>query len=443
MKKKLYQRMTLITVIVIIATMAITTGIFHNLFKTQVMEDLKTHVHILKTTEAILEYVEEDFDPQINNLRITVIGTDGIVQYDSNADIGNMENHGDRPEIRDAKNYGSGEAVRKSGTLDKNTYYYAERLSNGQILRVAKEAGSIWQFLHRILGAMIIELVVVIALCIIIARMLARQIVKPIEQMAQNLDVEQKQPIDTYKEIQPFIDKIYSQHEDLKKSTKIRQDFTANVSHELKTPLASISGYAELIETGMAKDNDIQHFAGEIYKSSQRLLALINDIIELSHLDVMDNELEKQMIWLDEMAAGCVEMLKMNAKKHEINIHTDILEKCSIMANADMMKEVIYNLCDNAIRYNKPNGSVWVSVYRERDKIILSVRDDGIGIPKEDRDRVFERFYRVDKARSKKTGGTGLGLAIVKHIAEQHNAEIVLDSELGKGTTISIKFIHK
>lgn len=439
MKKKLYTRMTIISIIVMLATMIVTVGIFYNLFREQIIEDLKTHVHILKSTEAVLDYIEEDFDPKIDNLRITVIDSAGNVQYDSNADIGSMDNHGSRPEVHDALINGEGKSVRKSNTLDKNTYYYAECLDDGQIIRVAKEAGNLWQFCIKILPVLIVELVLAVAICIVAARFLARRLVKPIELLAQNLDSDVT--METYEEMKPFLDKIHSQHKALKKSTNMRQEFTANVSHELKTPLASISGYAELIETGMAKEEDIQHFASEIHKNSIRLLALINDIIELSHLDVMDHEMSTQPVSLNEEVVNCVDMLQMHAEKHQISIMTDRIEKdCIIDANQEMIKEVVYNLCDNAIRYNKPEGHVWVSVFREHGKTVLQVKDDGIGIPEEEQKRIFERFYRVDKARSKKTGGTGLGLAIVKHISEQHNAEITIDSKVEQGTTISLIF---
>lgn len=406
------------------------------------MEDLKTHIHILKSTGDVCGYLENEYNPQNDDLRITIIGSDGTVKYDSSADINIMNNHSGRPEVIEVGDKGYGEDIRKSDTLDKNTFYYAEKLENGQVLRVAKEVGSMWQFYIRILPILVAELLLAVIACMFAARFLAKRLVQPIELMAQNLDNDDT--MKTYEEIQPFIDKIHSQHKALKKSTQIRQDFTANVSHELKTPLASISGYAELIETGMAKEKDIKHFAGEIHKSSIRLLSLINDIIELSELDVMDNKMEMHPISLSEEVISCVDRLKMNAEKHNISIATDLLENnCIIMANQEMLQEILYNLCDNAIRYNKDGGHVWVSVFRQGEKAFLQVRDDGIGIPEEDQDRIFERFYRVDKARSKKTGGTGLGLAIVKHIAEQHNAEIKIDSKINVGTTISVIFIHK
>lgn len=442
MKKKLYIRMTIVSAAMMFLTMIITVVTFYNVFSEQVMEDLKTDVHILNTTEAVLQYVEQDFDPKISNLRITVIDKNGKVQYDSNADIGNMDNHVNRPEIREALKYGTGKKIRKSDTFSKNTYYYAERLNNGKILRVAKEVGSIWQFFKHILPILIVELLLAVAICILVARMLARRLVEPIELLAKNIDDDEITA--TYEEIKPFLDKIHSQHKALKKSANMRQDFTANVSHELKTPLASISGYAELIENGMAKEEDVRRFAGEIHKSSIRLLSLINDIIELSELDVMDSEMATTTVSLAEEAENCVEMLQMNAKKHgvDIVIHKN-QERGIIEANRDMIQEIIYNLCDNAIRYNQDGGHVIVSVFRKEDKIVLQVQDDGIGIPKKEQERIFERFYRVYKARSKKTGGTGLGLAIVKHIAEQHEAEIEIDSVVGKGTSISILFQKK
>ena len=219
----------------------------------------------------------------------------------------------------------------------------------------------------------------------------------------------------------------------------MRQEFTANVSHELKTPLTSISGYSELIENGIATGDDVQRFAKEIHKSSNRLLTLINDIIRLSELDVTTEDIMEELD-ISEMAANSVEMLQMAAEKHQVRISFSG-EKQLVMANRQMMDELIYNLCDNAIRYNNPGGRVDVSVYREVDRTVLEVKDNGIGIPEKDQERIFERFYRVDKSRSKSTGGTGLGLAIVKHIIALHdNVRLELRSKLGEGTTVYVYF---
>lgn len=440
MKRKLYIRMAIIALFSMCLTVVLTTVIFYNKFQKQVISDLKSHANILLSTQSFLDYVEKDYDPKIDNLRITVVDADGQVEYDSNADIGKMDNHADRPEIQEALEKGSGYIVRESDTLSKRTFYYAERLEDGRIIRVAKEADSIWEFLTNVLPLLVAVLGLTIIFCIVMSRLLARKIVEPIEQLATHLDSEDE-PKQTYVELQPFLDKIHRQHHELKKSAKLRQEFTANVSHELKTPLASISGYAELIETGIAGEKDIVHFAGEIHKNANRLLSLINDIIHLSKLDVMTEVPKMEMISLTDVAASTVEMLQLQAKKHEVSLTMDEKsERVLVHGNKGMLEEVIYNLCDNAVRYNRPGGHVEVSVFGENNELVLQVKDDGIGIPKEDQKRIFERFYRVDKGRSKETGGTGLGLAIVKHIVEQHRAELILDSDLGKGTTIQVRF---
>lgn len=242
-----------------------------------------------------------------------------------------------------------------------------------------------------------------------------------------------------YEELEPYVTTIRAQHEDIIRNANMRQEFTANVSHELKTPLTSISGYSELIENGIATGDDVQRFAREIHKSSNRLLTLINDIIRLSELDVTTEDIMEELDICD-MAANCVEMLQMSAEKHQVQLSFSG-EPQMVTANRQMMDELIYNLCDNAIRYNNPGGRVDVSVYREVERVVLEVKDNGIGIPEKDQERIFERFYRVDKSRSKSTGGTGLGLAIVKHIIALHdNVKLELRSKLGEGTTIYVYF---
>ena len=218
----------------------------------------------------------------------------------------------------------------------------------------------------------------------------------------------------------------------------MRQEFTANVSHELKTPLTSISGYSELIENGMAGEENIARFAGEIHQNAGRLIALINDIIELSELDGnTENKIVFEDINLYEIALTTIHMLSPVAEKR--NIHFRLLgDEYVVKGNKDMLEEVTYNLCDNAIRYNHDGGNIWIEI--DAKKHTMSVRDDGIGISEENQLRVFERFFRVDKSRSKKTGGTGLGLAIVKHIVELHDARIILESEEGEGTCVTVVF---
>ena len=240
--------------------------------------------------------------------------------------------------------------------------------------------------------------------------------------------------------MKPYIDAIKSQHDDVLRNARIRQEFTANVSHELKTPLTAISGYSELVENGMvAEEKEVRRFAGEIHANANRLLTLINDVIRLSELDGDESEEILEEVNLKESAENCVDMLQINAEKHNVSLSFSG-EDATIMANRQMVEEVLYNLCDNAIRYNREKGSVDVMVKTNRDGAVLIVKDTGIGISKEHRERIFERFYRVDKSRSKSTGGTGLGLAIVKHILIKSGATLTLESEVGKGTEITIVF---
>ena len=438
MKKKINIQFLLIAALAIILSVTSISIVYYEIFQKEVINDLKTYAHLLVDTES---YINIDASSEVtkkDELRVTIINDDGMVEFDSNADIGRMDNHGARPEVVKAFIKGEGEAVRKSTTLDKNTFYYGIKMQDGTILRVAKEAGSMLSVYQTSFPVIAVIVMVILLLCIILSHFLTKNLRRPIEQMAENLD--NCSDISTYKELKPFLTTIQKQHDDIVKNADMRQDFTANVSHELKTPLTSISGYSELIENGMAASEDVERFAKEIHRNSDRLLTLINDIIRLSELDTLDRVVSFERINLMDVAGNCVEMVRLNAEKQGIKIEWTGKD-ANVYANKDMMEELVYNLCDNAIRYNNENGIVTVSTYEEGDMAILSVKDTGIGISKENQERVFERFYRVDKSRSKSTGGTGLGLAIVKHIVAQHsNAEIQLESEEGKGTEIKVVF---
>ena len=446
MTRKIFRSIFAVALLVMLASIGIIVGVLYTYFEDEYLDELKNEaIYIAASIEGGQEsYLSNIAQESEYNVRITLVDPSGKVLFDNRADPSSMENHSDREEIREASEDGEGSSIRYSDTIDEKSVNYALQLDDGNILRLSGTQFSVWALLRGMIQMIAIVLVITILLSSLLAYRLARKIVRPLNE----IDFEHPQDtkgIQEYEELEPLLRKLHSQNRmlqnEMEEREKMRREFTANVSHELKTPLASISGYAELIETGMAKEGDIQHFASEIHKSANRLLSLINDIIELSQLDVMDHQLSTTNVSLNEEVVSCMDMLQMNAEKHNITIATDIIEKdCIIKANQEMIQEVIYNLCDNAIRYNKPEGHVWASVFKKDDNIILQVKDDGIGIPEDDLNRIFERFYRVDKARSKKTGGTGLGLAIVKHIAEQHEAEIQIDSTLGEGTTISIIF---
>ena len=426
-----------ISAVGILLTFCLSTVIFYELFKSEVVDELKTYADVIKETQSYDQILQGEYDPDVDDLRITMIKKDGKVFYDSFADAKKMENHANRQEVRQALKQGNGKAIRTSDTLDKNTFYYAVRLDDGNILRVAKESRSIWSVFIKVTPAILILIFVILAISKMLSDVLTKSLLLPIEQMSENLD--HLEDITTYKELMPFINTIQEQHKNILMNAKMRQEFTANVSHELKTPLTAISGYSELIQNGMTNEEETIRFAGEIHKSAKRLLTLINDTIRLSQLDTSEQKVIYEAIDLYKIAEDCVNMLKFSAESHGITISIHGTN-AYLEGNKEMLEEVVYNLCDNAIRYNNEGGKVDVTVKPVKGKIYLCVEDNGIGISKEHQERIFERFYRVDKSRSKSTGGTGLGLAIVKHIIQQHGAHMELTSEKGKGTKIEIEF---
>lgn len=441
MKKKINKMLVLTAALAIFLTVLLITLVYYNLSRRQMMEDLHSYAMIIQEYEDIDSSgrIEGNFEKY--DLRITIIGPDGKVSFDNKADSSKMENHSERPEIIQARLNGEGSAVRNSETLSKDTFYYAVRMQDGSILRVAKAAGSMYSIFVSVFPSLLVIMIVLIVLCLGMAHFLTAKLIAPIEKLAEHLDedYEEENDVTDYEELTPMIQMIKKQHQGIMQNALMRQEFTANVSHELKTPLTSISGYAELIETGMASEADVVRFAHGIHSSANRLLTLINDIIRLSELDGTEQTVELERIDLYGLAGTCVAMLEMNAEKHKVSISIEGSE-CFIMGNKQMLEELLFNLCDNAIRYNNEGGKVEVQVYSEDNYVYLVVADTGIGIPKEHQERIFERFYRVDKSRSKSTGGTGLGLAIVKHIIVKHEARLSLESELGKGTTIRVRF---
>ena len=436
MKRKINIQFAIITMVAIIFTVILSVTVYSELFQREVRENLRICAYELKNTGFFDEPQADYTMKAVDNVRITLIDTDGTVAFDTNASIGELDNHGRRPEIQEAFQNGEGEIMRRSATMKKTVFYFALRLDNGQVLRVAKESGNVWSMLSALalpLGVMSIALILV---SVLLTHFLTTSILAPIEHMASHIDDEEVEV--TYRELEPFMETIRKQHENIVKNSQMRQEFTANVSHELKTPLTAISGYAELIAAGMTTGDDTIRFAGEISKSSNRLLTLINDILRLSELDA-STEVPMEEIDLYELAEKCVNMLQINAEKQNVTLMLTG-KPTKMQANREMMEELLYNLVSNAIRYNRPYGNVVVSVSREDDHVSLTVEDTGIGISQSDQERVFERFYRVDKSRSKSTGGTGLGLAIVKHVVQCHGASLNMKSQLGSGTRIEIKF---
>jgi len=282
---------------------------------------------------------------------------------------------------------------------------------------------------------------------ILVEFMLVQQQTKQLIEPINNLDLEHPLENVCYDELKPLLLRVDQQNrqiaaqlEELKQTEAVRREFSANVSHELKTPLMSISGYAELMMNGMVRPENIKDFSGRIYKEANRLGNLVADIIQLSRLDEQqDSNVAMENVNLDELAEDVVSNLIEHARKKDIRMEY-YGKSVEILGVRHVLYEMLYNIADNAVRYTNPGGHIRIYVGKKGDKPYYMVEDNGIGIPKSEQKRIFERFYRVDKSHSRQTGGTGLGLSIVKHGAMLHHAQINVDSDPGKGTKMELLF---
>ena len=544
MTSKIFRSTVLVAVIVLLCSLGVVMGVLYNHFTGVQVQQLKDELSLAVTgTEqygnAFLENVEAD------RFRVTWIDTDGTVLFDTQVDQTTMENHADREEIREAFLAGVGSAVRNSSTLTQQTYYEAQRLQDGTVLRISASHASALSLMMGMLWPIVLIALLAIILSLLLARRMAKNIVEPLN----TLNLEQPLANDTYEELSPLLQRINQQHRqiesqmrklqrksdefaqitshmqeglvvldketnirsinsaamqifgaddaciggsffqvrhsnDLRQSLndaldrghgsarlelegrfyrfdmssiqsdgnqlgavilavdvtesqnaeQMRREFSANVSHELKTPLQGIIGSAELLESGMVRPEDEARFVGHIRKEASRLVSLIEDIIRLSQLDE-GVSLPCEEVDLLALAREVTAILENSAAKKNVQITVSGIG-FKVQGVRRMLHEVLYNLCDNAIKYNIPGGSMEIHIENKK----LTVRDTGIGIPAEHKDRIFERFYRVDKSHSKASGGTGLGLSIVKHAVAYHKADISLESTPGQGTTITIQF---
>ena len=453
MKGRIRYSLIYMGVIAALCAVYFTMRVFEGEMTDQLKSQLRENLRLIETA-----YVGETIgdEPQklakfaSKDLRITLIDSKGGILYDSDAEAVKMENHNDREEVIDAFAKGVGEDLRYSSTLQAKVFYFAKRLTDGNVLRLGMRQANLQQVFSKTIPYLVVLLAAIVAASILIAIGLSRAFISPLQKLVDQLGTPELMDIENvYKEIAPLVNTIRKQDLELQltieqlsnekqKITHLKDEFTANASHELKTPLTSISGYAELIENDMAKPEDVKVFAGKIHKEARRLQSIANDIITLSKLDGQQGELfdlnEKVRLW--NVAHSCVEDLTLNANKKSVQLALEGDKAAEIQGNSKLLYEMVFNLVDNSIRYTEPGGKVAVVV--EPGAIV--VKDTGIGIPEECQSRIFERFYRVDKSRSKETGGTGLGLAIVKHIAEVLHATIHLNSTVGLGTEVRIGF---
>ena len=550
MNKKIFQTVFFSIMLTLVLVLAASLNVLYTAYEDRIENDLSAELRFLAA--AADEGMANVTAVSIPGHRVTVIGSDGRVVYDSEGDADEMENHLERPEVQDALSYGFGEDTRESDTLMENFHYAAARLEDGNILRIAVPAETKLAFIVSMLLPLLSILIVLIIFFAWFSMSSARRITEPIN----SIDLEHPDRLDGYEELSPLLFRISKQqsmiHEQIesaerkqrefsiitdnmseglavvdsearilsinrsfyelfdapsanegdsllavnrsdsfsdalfaalggkrtetvierpgttlqviaspvfeKGSTRgavvividitekaeresLRREFSANVSHELRTPLTSISGFAELLMNGNVPECDVKTFAKDIYDEVQRLIALVHDIIRLSKLDEGGSEEEREEVDLSEIVEDVLEREKTKARNAGVTLSfSSSGAPVKMLGSASLLDEMAYNLVDNAIKYNKENGSVDVSVVSSPEKVSLIVRDTGIGIPEKDKDRVFERFYRVDKSRSRTSGGTGLGLSIVRHAVLFHGGSISLRSKLGEGTEITVDF---
>lgn len=444
MKKKILHHTSIMIIFAVLVTFLAASVVTYNKLNTYMQRGVREEAQYICL--AMDEYGDSFLTKKLQTVsssRVTLIRKDGTVLYDSEASPKKLANHSNRPEFIQAEKNGKSESIRYSETFAKKTFYYAAKLDDGNVLRVGKTVDSIYSTWISSLAVLGLLMLLVLILEFVFAQRQTRELIRPVN----DLDLEHPLNNVCYEELRPLLVRVDEQNrqirqqvKELKEAEEIRKEFSANVSHELKTPLMSISGYAELMMNGMVRPENIADFSGRIYKEANRLGNLVADIIQLSRLDEQqDAVVSMESVELDELAKDVVNNLRDHAEKKNIS-----LDYCGIPINIQgvrhVLYEMLYNIADNAVRYTNPGGHIHIYVGRKGNHPFYRVEDDGIGIPKSEQKRIFERFYRVDKSHSRQTGGTGLGLSIVKHGATLHHAQINVDSDLGKGTKMELLF---
>ena len=429
-------------VVLISVTIATTSASFTSYEKEAeelLLSQTATCAHELEGKDAAAACDVLDDMPFVNT-RCTLVAEDGTVLFDNYADPAGMDNHADREEIVAARTSGQVAVMRRSQTLGSDALYAAAPLDDGMVLRLAETRASLASFLGGMAAQLVISLIVIVVLSFVVARLLTRMIVRPLRDV--DLKYTEGPPEKgVYGEIQPLLDHIESQRKELEdknaeleRAVVLRREFTGNVSHEMKTPLQVIGGYAELMENGMVAPEDVPRFAGLIRDESESMRALIDDVLVLSRLDERADE-ARDPVLLAQVCRRVANRLEAAAVEKDVSVQLCLDDDVVVWGSEPLVEQMAYNLVDNAIKYGKQGGSVRVTVARWDDGIVLVVDDDGPGVPADLRDRVFERFYRIDESRSRTdgaAGGTGLGLAIVKHAAAALGGRVIVDeSPLG------------
>lgn len=436
MRQKMQHSMVFVLTATLVIAYIFLTGIMYRQTVTTVEEEIHREAdYISKAVQISGTGYLNQMDEVRANTRITWISAEGTVLYDSTEDEHTFENHKNRPEVKKAFAKGEGEDIRKSDTIGEEMCYYAEKMPDGTVLRVSRTMNSAMKSAFHILPFMIFLALIMIVTAWLLSKWQIERLIRPIN----TLDLEKPLEQEMYPELQPLLERIEQSNKEKEAVAAMRREFSANVSHELKTPLTSISGYAEIMKDGLVRPEDMQHFSEKIYQEASRLITLVEDIIKLSRLDEGRVELEKEEVDLYELSREIISRLAPQAAKNRVRLELTG-ESVKYTGIRQILDEMIYNITENAIKYNNPGGkvSVWAGNTLQGKKVVVT--DNGIGIPEDQIDRIFERFYRVDKSHSKERGGTGLGLSIVKHGVILHHGEVHVESKLGEGTRIELVF---
>lgn len=459
MKRAIFRNYIIILLLALLLGGSIFSAVMSRVLLDKTRENM---LNMLEIIDKSLDY-DEDLQSQTerlnaiiekDNSRLTIIDTEGNVLADSEiSDFSSMENHLDREEIQKALKEGTGYAKRKSRSLNMSMLYVSYMSKeNDCILRLSKPFSGILSYMPMILPTLILSMVITLAVSMILAGSLSRSITKPLYEIAEEmLKLKENSPEFSFRpygyyELNLIADTTKRMADAVKESMKkiefekmVRQEFFANVSHELKTPITSIRGYIELLENDMAANEEMKkEFLYRIKKEAQNMANLINDILMISRLETKEAEVVINEVRICPLVNEVIASFKPLAAKNNITVEVNC-KPITVKANDGQMKELMSNLISNAIIYNKPGGTVKITITKEGNDAIFIVEDTGVGIPEESKARVFERFYRVDKGRSKKMGGTGLGLSIVKHIVNYYGGSINLESEPGKGSKFTVR----
>lgn len=460
MKKTILRRFIFILVISMVVSGFFFFITVSEAIRNNTKDDLELALHMLDGSieyEHPLQYQIMSLPTDVTNeeYRITIIDKYGVVQADSSVqDLDKMENHGTREEVIAAKENGVGYAIRESETKNIKMLYVAipsERAA-GYILRMAIPFSGALEYIGLLLPAIIVSIGIATIVAVIMAEKTTGAIVKPLNQIAKVMERfkedTQELEFEEYKfdELNVIAQTTKRMSNSMRKFVKdlefekmVRQEFFANVSHELKTPITSIRGYTELLLNDFAQDEETKtEFMSRILKETEHMNTLINDILMISRLETKDTEEIKSEIRLSILLEDVLATFRPSMELNHITVHVDCIP-CTILANPNQIKELFSNLISNAIKYNKKDGSIDIKVSAEHKNLQIKISDTGIGIPEEEKNRVFERFYRVDRGRSKKISGTGLGLSIVKHIVVYYQGTILLESKVNEGSTFTIR----